>query len=149
MDSASKHARHILLADDDDDDRLLFKEALQEIANPPLVTEVHDGEHLMKMLRALPVQPDVVFLDLNMPFKNGLECLEEIRAHQVWKELPVIIFSTASHPGTIDHAFELGAQLYIRKPSDFKSLRRVIEQALTIDWKSIPHRNRETFVLET
>lgn len=148
MDSPSGHSKHILLADDDDDDRLLFKEALREIALPPIVTEAHDGEHLLNLLSSMHQLPDVLFLDLNMPFKNGIECLEEIRAHTLWNGVPVIIFSTSSHPGTIDRAFELGAQLYIRKPNDFKSLKRVIQHTLSLDWTNGHRPSRENFVLE-
>lgn len=147
MDSPPAHSKHILLADDDDDDRLLFKEALREIAPPLIVTEALNGEHLLKVLSGMPQLPDVLFLDLNMPFKNGIECLEEIRAHTLWNGVPVIIFSTSSHPGTIDRAFELGAQLYIRKPNDFKSLKRVIQHTLSLDWAHGHHSSRENFVL--
>jgi len=124
--------KHILLADDDDDDRLLFTDVLSEFSKESKLTFAHNGEHLMSILRSGSV-PDVLFLDLNMPLKNGIECLDEIRNDEKLKGLPVVIFSTSSHPGTINQMYDIGAHLYIRKPNDFNNLRKVIRQVLGRD----------------
>ena len=71
----------ILLADDDTDDCIFFKEALDELLLPTKLMTVHDGEQLMHLLANESTElPDVLFLDLNMPRKNGFECLEEIKS---------------------------------------------------------------------
>lgn len=71
---------NILLADDDSDDCLFFKEALRELLLSTNLTTVHDGEQLMQLLtNETNVLPHVLFLDLNMPRKNGFECLTEIK----------------------------------------------------------------------
>src|SRR3954468_8839216 len=124
---------NILLADDDDDDRLLFTDVLREYSADCRLTVAHNGEHLMTMLRSEEL-PDVLFLDLNMPLKNGIECLEEIRGDEKLKHLPVVIFSTSSHPGTITQMYEIGAHLYVRKPNDFNNLRKAIHEVLKKDW---------------
>ncbi len=139
--------KHILLADDDDDDRLLFTDVLREFSKDSTLTVAHNGEHLMNLLTDIPSLPDVLFLDLNMPLKNGIECLDEIRKNEKLRKLPVVIFSTSSHPGTIDRTYEGGAHLYIRKPNDFKSLRNVIHHALSIDWHHSTKPEKEQFVL--
>jgi CheY-like chemotaxis protein len=148
--SAPSHTgpKHILLADDDDDDRLLFSDVLREFSKESVLTVAHNGEHLMSLLAEIPALPDVLFLDLNMPLKNGIECLEEIRNDAKLKGLPVVIFSTSAHPGTIDRMYEGGAHLYIRKPNDFKTLRNVIHHALSIDWDHPEKPQKESFVLE-
>lgn len=147
MDHSPPRAKHILLADDDDDDRLLFTEVLEEISLDAQVTAAHDGDHLMKILQSSNALPDVVFLDLNMPMKNGIECLEEIRLNERFKNLPVVILSTSAYPGTIERAFEIGAHLYVRKPSDFDSLKNVIQRALSIDWEHAQRPAIRDFVL--
>src|SRR5688572_16802485 len=111
-------ALQLLLADDDDDDRLLFLDALKELSVPVNLSVAANGEILMDVLAKSPLT-DIVFLDLNMPLKNGFECLEEIRADIRWRDLPVIIFSTSSQPSAIDQVYRRGAQLYIRKPNDY------------------------------
>ena len=70
----------ILLADDDLDDCLFFKDALEDMPAYTKFTAVHDGEQLMQLLtHEKNGLPDILFLDLNMPRKNGFECLTEIR----------------------------------------------------------------------
>jgi len=138
---------NILLADDDDDDRLLFTDVLREYSIDSHLTFAHNGEHLMTLLRSGKL-PDVLFLDLNMPLKNGIECLEEIRGDEKLKDLPVVIFSTSSHPGTINQMYEIGAHLYVRKPNDFNALRKVISEVLKKDWGHPTRPQLENFVLK-
>lgn len=131
---------NILLADDDKDDCLLFKEALEELQMQTTFTIVHDGEQLMQLLKNLPAGRqgnstkffDVLFLDLNMPRKNGLSCLEEIKRYDKLKSLPVIIFSTSYDKRVADLLYKNGAQHYICKPSDFSELRKIIQDALLL-----------------
>lgn len=123
----------VYLADDDDDDCLLFREALSEIEWPTQLTTVHDGEQLLHLLEAENSElPHVLFLDLNMPRKNGQKCLEEIKQSEKLKKLKVIIFSTSFQQEVADKLYENGALHYIRKPSDFAQLKNVIHQVLTI-----------------
>jgi CheY-like chemotaxis protein len=128
---------NILLADDDTDDRFFFEQALKEIPIANHLTSVHDGDQLMNNLFANSEHlPDVLFLDLSMPRKTGFECLSEIKEHKILKDLHVVMFST-SFPRDLDYErdmikmlYEIGAQDYIRKPSDFTELKQVIQKAL-------------------
>jgi len=124
---------NLLLADDDDDDCLFFKEALDETSINAALSIVHDGVQLMDFLETNTPNnfPDVLFLDLNMPRKNGLECLAEIKADEKLKKLPVIIFSTSLDSEIVNNLYKNGASYYIRKPGDFSKLKKVIEIALT------------------
>ena len=124
---------YLLLADDDKDDCLFFAEALEELALSTHLTTVHDGEQLMRLLEKKTEQlPHVLFLDLNIPRKNGLECLSEIRLNEKLKRLFVIIFSTSSELDIVNTLYKNGAHHYIRKPAEFSQLKKVIRKALTI-----------------
>src|ERR1043165_6124750 len=83
----------ILLADDDKDDRFFFDKALGSISLPSDFVAVEDGEKLMSWLRKAAKLPDVLFLDINMPRKNGAECLAEIKSDPVLKKIPRIVYS--------------------------------------------------------
>src|ERR1035437_4216788 len=97
---------NILLADDDKDDRSFFEKALKEVSISTNLITVNDGEHLMKYLADNSEQlPNVLFLDLNMPRKNGFDCIVEIRENEKLKDLSVVIFST-SYPQ--NKVYELG-----------------------------------------
>lgn len=123
----------ILLADDDEADCLLFKEALEELPVQAQLVVVHDGEQLMELLAQKPTSlPDVLFLDLNMPRKSGAIALGEIKRDPILQLLPVIIFSTANEQSTVKQTFRDAAHYYIRKPSQFSDLKKVIYKVLAL-----------------
>jgi CheY-like chemotaxis protein len=127
----------ILLADDDKDDCFLFREALSELSFKTSLETVNDGEQLMSYLNAHTGNlPDVLFLDLNMPRKNGFECLSDIKHNEKLSPLPVVMFST-SYPRDMHYEndimkllYKIGAWDYIRKPENFNQLKEVISGIL-------------------
>jgi response regulator RpfG family c-di-GMP phosphodiesterase len=124
---------NILLADDDIDDCLFFKTVVDDFPASTALSNVHDGEQLMKLLKdPTTVLPHILFLDLNMPRKNGFECLAEIKHDDKLKGLPVILYSTSAEQDLTDRLYHSGAQCFIRKPSDFLQFRRVIHYSLTL-----------------
>lgn len=83
-----------------------------------------------------PPVPTVVFLDLNMPGKNGFDVLAELRNSDFKINIPIIIFSTSNEPGIIEKCRALGANLFITKPVLMKDIVRSINHALEIDWEN-------------
>jgi CheY-like chemotaxis protein len=138
----------ILLADDDKDDRFLFSLALDEISMPSNLVTFVDGEKLMDYLfdNDEPFS-GVVFIDMNMPRKGGLECLSEIKQTKKLKDLPLIIFSTSNSRDMIDKAFRNGADVYIQKPSDFSQLKQVIFHALPIAIEKMSSNSSLKYIL--
>lgn len=123
---------HIILADDDESDRTNFREALEESKIKTVVHTVRDGVELMEHLNNESKQvPHLLFLDLNMPCKNGLACLREIRAIERLKDVAIAIYSTSSYDKDIEETFQQGANVYIRKPTDFNVLKQVLDKVLT------------------
>lgn len=128
---------NVLLADDDRHDRYTFEWAMKEIPLKNHLTMVNEGEQLMNYLINNTLNlPDVLFLDLSMPYKNGFECLIEIKENKKLASLPVIILSTSF---SMDKSYERnlistltknGAMLYIRKPDNFVALKKVLHLAL-------------------
>jgi CheY-like chemotaxis protein len=126
----------ILIADDDEDDRIFFRDALQEIKVSTNLTLVDDGSQLMTYLNNPDNRvPDVLFLDLNMPVLNGMNCLIEIRKNSRLKDLAVAIYSTSSSEENIEEAFVQGANIYIKKPNDFSALKIILEHVITLNWQ--------------
>lgn len=139
---------NIVLADDDKDDCFLFDEAVEELPLAVNLTIVHDGVELMQFLAdATDNFPDALFLDLNMPRKNGFECLSEIRKNNKLTRLPIIIFSTSFDPEIADQLYKKGAYYYMRKPSGFSKLSKAIHQALTQIKQSNGQPPKEKFIL--
>lgn len=139
----------ILLADDELADCLLFKEALEELPVSAHLTTVYNGEQLMEEITKKGKKlPDVLFLDLNMPRKDGFASLGEIKRSTFLQDLPVIIFSTTAELESVKRVFRDAAHYYICKPVDFLQLKKVIYEALTlITEKNNPLPLKENFMI--
>ena len=141
---------HILLADDDKDDCLFFEEAIAELTTTTNFTTVHNGEQLMQLLTNETMKlPDILFLDLNMPRKNGFECLAEIKSNSKLKYLPVVIFSTSYEQDVVNLLYDNGAHYFIRKPSEFTLFKKIILHTLLLILQlgSSTQPAKENFVL--
>jgi len=130
-------AYNIFYTDDDADDRDVFREVIKEIDEEVYIFTQRDGEELMNILKNPPPRAHLIFLDLNMPGKNGYEVLREIRASEKLRDLPVIIFSTSSDEDSITQTKALGATLYINKPTSYTELKRILKQVLSIEWETV------------
>ena len=139
----------VLLADDDLDDCIFFKEALTELVLTPQLTAVHDGEQLMQLLTSETFElPHVLILDINMPRKNGFECLAEIKLSEKLQQLPVIMFSTSFEQEVVNLLYKNGAHYFIRKPSEISQFKKIIHHTLTlIVPENILQPAREDFVI--
>lgn len=141
--------RNIFLTDDDMDDCSLFSEALFELHAEAKLTISNDGVKLMEVLdETVPPTPEVIFLDLNMPLKNGFECLEEIRQTDKLKNIPIIIFSTSSNNDIIEQTYLHGANYYICKPHSYSLLKKSIEAVLSLNFVELNQQPlRDKFVI--
>jgi CheY-like chemotaxis protein len=125
----------ILMADDDLDDCLLAREALAESVIVHTLNFVHDGEELMDYLyrkgeyshKDLAPRPDLILLDINMPKKDGIEALKEMKADEQLRLIPVVILTTSVAQEDIFQSYQLGANSYITKPVTFKGLVEVMQ----------------------
>lgn len=141
---------NLLLADDDRDDCIFFQDALDDLPGEINLTTVKDGVELMNFLKNNNSEtPDLLFLDLNMPRKNGFECLIELKSNTRLKDIPVIIFSTSLDMQIADLLFDKGAHHYIRKPNNFIKLKKIINEAITITAKNnYKQPGKDKFILQ-
>lgn len=139
----------ILLADDDADDRNLFSAALEELNADTRLTMFKNGIELMDYLDDTDIElPHIIFLDLNMPGKNGRECLIEIRDNPRFSDVSIAIYSTSNAEEDIVATLSGGANVYIHKPNDFEKLRDIVKHVLKINWQyHTSGMNKETFFL--
>jgi CheY-like chemotaxis protein len=138
---------NILIADDDTDDALLLTEALHD--NLPSCKCIHasDGIAALNCI-ATEVNPDIVFLDLNMPLKDGINCLKDIHNNNLLPTTPIIICSTSSNINDIKACEEYGASFYIIKPASFIEFNKIITQAISLLGKPKSERLKKSdFVL--
>jgi len=131
----------IFIADDDPDEMCLFKNALDDVEIPHDLAWFKNGELLLSNLKNDDFKnPDIIFLDLNMPVMSGLECLTAIRNSENLKALKVIIYSTSDNPTDIKNTFAAEADFYLKKPGTYGQLKKILHEILIGDFLS--HRIR-------
>ena len=123
--------QNILHIDDDADDQELFLTAIHQVSPDINCIALSDATEALQQLQKNELQPDVIFLDLNMPVMNGEQFLTEIKKDQALKDIPVIIFSTSSQPNTIRQTKELGATDFITKPDRYQELVKLLRAFLS------------------
>lgn len=117
----------ILIADDDQEDRYLLHTAFEEIGRSNDIYLVENGLQVFSYLDTSLEQsveqsgmPSLIVLDLNMPILNGMETLSRLKSHSVYKNIPVIIFTTSVHEVEKEKCLEIGALDFIKKPARFQ-----------------------------
>ena len=141
------HIRNVLLAEDDDDDFNLLNAAILSINASIEILRTKNGVMFSSLLET-SLKPDIIILDLNMPFKNGISCLEEIKSRKQYENTTVIIYSTSGTTKDIEASYQFGASFYLIKPTTY---RGIIQQLKSLFFNDYFLKNirppREQFVL--
>jgi CheY-like chemotaxis protein len=130
---AEEEGLRILLVEDDPDDREFFSYTLNQMQFPHVLHMVHDSEELFKALHSHTL-PHLIFLDINLPLPNGFHALQLLKAGE-FKDIPVIMYSTADRKEDIQKAYAEGAHHYIVKPHVPSNLLSTLKQVFQRDWK--------------
>lgn len=122
---------HILLVEDNEGDILLTTDALEEGDFSTMVTVARDGKQAIDLLDKRGIysdtdSPDLIFLDINLPRKNGHEVLKYIKNSQALKHIPVIMLTTSSSNNDINLAYSNYANCYVTKPVDAEHFTHVL-----------------------
>ncbi|RKN83698.1 response regulator [Ulvibacterium marinum] len=122
-----------MIVDDDDDDIDFFCQAIRKIDPTYTCMSATDGEAaLQKLQNETNALPDFIFLDLNMPRMDGKTCLRELKKQEKLKDIPVIIYTTSSHPQEREETLQLGAAHFLTKAYSIKMLQEGIRNVLEI-----------------
>jgi CheY-like chemotaxis protein len=133
------HDFTILMAEDDPDDRFLMKQALGEFVPSPDLRFVENGEELMHYLRrsgryidpSFSPRPGLVFLDLNMPKKDGRQALIDIKSDPDLRTIPVVIWTTSDEREDKINCEKAGADLFVTKPRSYTELLNSVKTLVT------------------
>ena len=123
----------VLLVEDDEGDVLMTREALAEGKVINRLNVVNDGVEAVEYLRrdgkyAEASRPDLILLDLNLPKKDGRQVLEEVKADESLRRIPVIVLTTSAADEDVLRSYDLHANAYVTKPVDFDRFVEVIRQ---------------------
>jgi CheY-like chemotaxis protein len=127
--------KKILLAEDDVDDREFFHNFLESRKDVVLVFEAENGEHVFEVLKNITedsMLPDLILLDQNMPKRNGLETLQLLKDHTVYKNIPVFIYSTYSNEALHQQSVAAGAISVFPKPFTHQGYDKMVNDMLAL-----------------
>ena len=128
----------LFLVDDDIDDRDIFKEAVHFYDPNIKLSFARDGLEAIDYLQTKKVNPDVIFLDYNMPRMNGLDCLKLLKAQQETKSIPIVMYSTSSAQRAT--VLKFGAYHYLEKAVSFEILCRQLDWVLSKISNGVEHQ---------
>ena len=124
----------VLLVEDNPDDVVMIREALEQSLTPIQLYLVSNGEQAIKFVRrgdADAPRPSLILLDLNLPIRNGLDVLAELKSDTEFLSIPIVVLTTSRAPNDIRQCYSLHANAYIIKPPDFDGYADVIKQVAT------------------
>ncbi len=132
MEKRMPNSIEILLVEDNAADVRLTKEALRDAKVQNRLHVATDGVEAIEFLRRQgnftnAPRPDLILMDLNLPRKDGREVLEEIKADDKLKMIPVVVLTTSHAEEDIIRAYGLHANCYVTKPIDFPQFMEVIK----------------------
>lgn len=119
----------VVLADDDDEDCMIFADAIAAIEANVELNTVKNGEILMQLLKKYV--PDLLFLDIQMPYQDGRQCIKAIRANREYDALPVIVYTGMRNPDSVNFFFREGANFFLEKPETMGKLKIALYQILS------------------
>jgi CheY-like chemotaxis protein len=122
----NEHPMHILMADDDKDDYYFLKEAAERTGQPLKVSYAANWLEVWKFI--IKTLPYFVFIYMNMPVKNGLECLQLLREDRKYDDVSIIIYSTSVSKNDIDKAYEHGANYFVVKPNAIDDITNMVKK---------------------
>ena len=119
-----KGVRNIFVVDDDNTQAMMLQDYLSKYST----ITVHIYNSGEDCLAHMDLEPEIIFLDLNMPLMNGFEFLILLKTEVKLSGIPVIIFSTSDNPSDKKRARDLGALRFITKTADIQLLKRDLIQ---------------------
>jgi len=138
-----KTSKKVLLIEDDQDDQWFFKEALSKINKVCLFGSAKNGKEALEQLDECEILPDIIFSDINMPVMGGVECFMKILKNPRIKNIPMVFLT--NDMSNIENILQLGSCAFINKPSDEKTLRLKIEQAIQQEFYISPFSTNSCF----
>lgn len=129
--------RDILLAEDDQDDVEIFETALQQLKMPYVMRRADNGDVLFVLLKERI--PYILFLDIQMPCRDGVACIIDIRKNREYDKLPVVMYTSRMTDKIVEECFRNGANLYMTKTNTINALVMKLRKVFSIDWSDYLH----------
>ncbi len=134
---------HVLIVEDNEGDILLLTELLEDRPSIRKISVAKTGQEAIDFIQKVGAyknaeSPDLIFLDINLPLKNGHEVLTEIKGNEKTRKIPVMMLTTSSSPEDINGCYDKHANLYMTKPGDMNTFEDALN-AVEAFWNNLVH----------
>jgi CheY-like chemotaxis protein len=138
--------RKVLFVDDDEEEMFLFDKAMHKLNDKSDIYYAVCGDDLYYFLDT--ASPDILFLDINLPGLDGIECLRRIRLSDPAALIPVIIYTAHTTRQLIDKCFDEKANYFLIKPREIEKVFTLLKKVFSIDWVRNRFPSRKDFVIQ-
>ena len=135
--------KSVLLVEDDIDDQMAFTQCIDKIQNASVFAVASNGQEALDKLENAIALPDIIFMDINMPCMNGLECLSALLKNPRTKHISIVMLSTDTTQESLTQI--IGAKAFIKKPDDWQTLQVKIEQMVNMDFETDSQSSHQSF----
>jgi response regulator RpfG family c-di-GMP phosphodiesterase len=146
----NKEFLNVIVADNDENTLIFFKNILKELKISIKVQCFSNGKSLMEYLKNDDaVVPEIAFIKYKIPGKGSMECLDEIHSDIKFSNMVIVIYSEPIPENEIEDIFVKGANVFMKKPESFETLKKVLTEVITINWQYYTSGlNKENFILK-
>lgn len=146
----NKEFLNVIVADDNENTLTFFKNIFKELKISIKVQCFNSGIPLMKYLNnEEAVIPEIVFMKYEIPGKNCIEWIEEVRENLKFNNMVIAVYSESIPENEVEDLFVKGGNVYIKKPETFEKLKKVLTEVITINWQyHTSGLNKENFILK-
>lgn len=146
----NKEFLNVIVADSDENTLIFFKNIFKELKISIKVQCFNNGENLMEYLNNYDaVVPEIVFINYSIPGKDAMGCIDEIKNNSKFSNMVTAIYTEEISENEIEETFVKGNNIFMRKPSDFGTLKKVLTEVITINWQyHTSGLNKDNFILK-
>lgn len=146
----NKEFLNVIVADNNENTLIFFKSIFKELKISIKVQCFSNGQRLMEYLNNDDAMiPEIVFIQHEIAEKNSLECIDEFKRNDKFNNMVTTIYSQQFDESEIEDIFVRGANICMKKPEDFKDLKKTLTDIITINWQyHTSGLNKENFILK-
>ncbi|MEC3875357.1 response regulator [Chryseobacterium salviniae] len=131
----NKEYLNVVLADPDEGNLILLRNILQEFKIQVKIKAFSNGIALMDYLAKDDIVPEVIFINYQLPLKDCLECLNEIKSHQKFDPMTTIIYSEFISAEEQEQILLNGANVFMKKPDNYRDMKKKVNDIISIAWQ--------------
>jgi response regulator RpfG family c-di-GMP phosphodiesterase len=146
VDRQMEEVLNVVMAEDDNDDFEILADAIRQVPVKIFLSRAENGVVLMKLIHEKI--PDLLFLDIILPQRDGRDCIREIRSDKKFDGLPIIVYTSLKDLETVEFCYRWGTNIFIHKPQSYSDVAEIVRKIFSINWKKLQYYpSRSEFVL--